>query len=136
MLTVAGNVGNAEYKTINTSKGESTVLNFSVAENFRDSKGEKKTNWYRTAIFGRFADSMKDYIKKGTIVQVSGTLDVRQYDRKDGGAGVELNILNPSLTLLGGNKDNNTASQSASASQPVDDFVNVPDGLNEELPFA
>ncbi len=140
MVVVAGNVGSAEAKTINTKNGETTVLNFTVAENLRGRDGEKRTNWYRAAIFGRFAEAMKPYIVKGTTLQVSGDLLVRQYDRRDGGTGIELDVENPSITLLGGNRESGEQKAERPAEQskpPVDEgFINVPDGMDVSIPFA
>jgi len=146
MIFVAGNVGNADYKTFTKKNGEnSTVLNFSVAENILDGKDESgknktRTNWYRVSIFGKYADAMQAHITKGKVVQVTGNLRVRQYETKDGGIGVELNIDNPNVSLLGGGKSDNNNSDNAApapAAAPVDEgFVNVPDGIEDEIPFA
>ncbi len=139
MVFVAGRVGRVEKRTINSKNGETSVLNISIAENVRDAREEsgKRTNWYHTAIFGKYADTMAKYVEKGTLIQASGDLRIREYSTKDGGSGVSVEIDNPALSLLGGGKkDDAQGGQAASPANTADDsFINVPDGMDTEIPF-
>ena len=65
------------------------VANFSVAtsENWTDkASGEKKeqTEWHRVAFFGRTAEVIGQYVKKGSKIYVEGRLQTRKWDDKDG----------------------------------------------------
>ena len=143
MVSVSGNVGQATTKKINGKNGETTVLDFSVAENLRTPKGEKMTNWYKVSIFGKYAETMSKYIAKGTLVQVYGDLNPRLFDKRDGGQGLSLDIMNPVISLLGGgskggdagNAGGEAAKTPAPAAGDDDGFVTIPDGVTE-LPFA
>ncbi len=142
MVAIAGNVGSADVKKINGKNGETTVLDFSVAENLRTPKGDKITNWYRVSIFGKYAETMAKYIVKGTVVQVYGDLNPRLFDKRDGGQGLSLDIMNPVISLLGGSKGGdagNAGGEAAKTPAPAagddDGFVTIPDGVTE-LPFA
>jgi aspartokinase len=48
--------------------------------------GEKKekTEWHRVVIFGQLADIAERYLKKGSKVYVSGSLQTRKWTDKDG----------------------------------------------------
>ncbi|MDG6882823.1 Helix-destabilizing protein [Phocoenobacter uteri] len=64
------------------------VANFSVAttEYYKDKEtGERKdiTQWHNVSIIGKKADFVKDYLKKGSFIYISGKLNYREYE-KDG----------------------------------------------------
>lgn len=78
--TFAGNVGRADLRS--TPSGQ-MVLNFSVA--VRTGWGDKeKTLWVACALWGERAEKLAPYVVKGTRLTVSGDVDVRQYEAKDG----------------------------------------------------
>lgn len=63
------------------------VVNFSVATNrvFRDRDGKKQeqTDFHNVVVFGRQADTISQYLKKGSGVMVEGRLQTRSWE-KDG----------------------------------------------------
>lgn len=82
ILTIAGNVGkDAELRSLQS--GES-VLNFSVAvDNGKDKNGNKRdATWFDCAVWGKRAESLKGYIKKGTKLTLSGRPGARAHDGK------------------------------------------------------
>src|SRR6266403_1714104 len=83
--TATGRLGrDSELKTSNSGL---SFLNFSVAADrkFKDSNGEwkSKTKWYNAVLFGKRAEGLANYLKKGSLVQVIGYLEDQQYE-KDG----------------------------------------------------
>jgi single-strand DNA-binding protein len=57
-----------------------SVLNFSVASN--EGKGDKETTtWVRCALFGKRAGNLAQYVTKGKLVSVSGSLSNRSYEK-------------------------------------------------------
>jgi single-strand DNA-binding protein len=63
------------------------VVNFSIATNrvFRDRDGKKQeqTDFHSVVVFGRQADTVNQYMKKGSAVFVEGRLQTRSWE-KDG----------------------------------------------------
>lgn len=63
------------------------VVNFSIATNrvFRDRDGKKQeqTDFHNVVVFGRQADTVQQYLKKGNSVFVEGRLQTRSWE-KDG----------------------------------------------------
>lgn len=78
-ITVAGNIGkDAELR--HTQNGDA-VASFSVA----DSQGkDKETLWFDCSLWGKRADSLAPYLRKGTRVTVVGTLTMRAWTNKEG----------------------------------------------------
>ena len=82
ILTIAGNVGkDAELRSLQSGE---TVLNFSVAvDNGKDKSGNRRDpTWFDCAVWGKRADSLKGYIKKGTKLTLSGRPGARAHDGK------------------------------------------------------
>ncbi len=65
------------------------IANFSVAtsENWTDkTSGDKKeqTEWHRCVFFGRTAEVIGQYVKKGSKIYVEGRLQTRKWQDKEG----------------------------------------------------
>lgn len=65
------------------------VVNFSIATNrvFRDREGKKQeqTDFHNVVVFGRQADIVAQYLKKGRSVFVEGRLQTRSWEDKQSG---------------------------------------------------
>ena len=99
------------------------VLNVNVANNigFGD---KQQTLWIRVALFGKRAEgSLKDYLKKGQQVFVSGELTQSEYRANDGTTKTALE-LNANIIDLIGKKNE--------ASQPPQNYQ--PSGVREQAP--
>ena len=65
------------------------VCSFSVATNrvYRDREGKKQeqTDFHNVVVFGRQADTVAQYLKKGSSVYVEGRIQTRSWDDKTTG---------------------------------------------------
>jgi len=63
------------------------VCNFSLATNRtykdRDGKKQEQTDFHNVVVFGRQADSVAQYLKKGSSVYIEGRMQTRSWE-KDG----------------------------------------------------
>ena len=57
------------------------------------SKGkDKPTTWVRVTVWGKSADFVEQYVKKGSLVAASGEIELREYESKgQKGASLEMN---------------------------------------------
>lgn len=79
-VTIVGRLGrDPELKNV----GESQVVNFTLAEDYRV-KGEKATNWHSCSLWGKSAAALANNLKKGDVVGVAGSIEQRKYTAKDG----------------------------------------------------
>jgi len=83
----------------------SAVANISVAttDTWKDkTSGEKKeaTEWHRVVFFGRLAEIVGEYLKKGSQVYVEGRLQTRKYE-KDGQDHYSTEIIADTMKMLG-----------------------------------
>jgi len=78
---LVGHVGK-DPEIRSTSSGD-TVASFSLATN--SGYGEKKTtDWHNVSVFGKTADFVRDYVKKGAQIYVEGSIRNRSYVDKSG----------------------------------------------------
>jgi single-strand DNA-binding protein len=95
------------------------LLKFTVASN-TGWKDKKVTTWLNCTLWGRQAESLEQYLKKGTKVFVSGEFEAREYEKKDGSKGVSLDVRVDRIELIGSREksDNPLASEGFA---PADD---------------
>lgn len=74
-----------ELKTLPSG---SSVSNFGIATNrvWRNQQGEKQeeVQFHNIVVFGKQADTVSQYLKKGSSVFVEGRLQTRNWDAQDG----------------------------------------------------
>lgn len=83
---VIGNLG--QDPRIATSQTGTKVASFSVAtteRGYTNSRGEQtpdRTEWHNVVCFGKLAEVVERYLKKGSKVYVEGKMRTRQYNDK------------------------------------------------------
>ena len=126
---VLGYLGkDAELKQ--TQNGNS-VASFSVAtsETFKNKAGEKteKTTWHNIQVWGKMAEVLSQYLKKGTRVLVEGKISNRSYDKQDGTKGYISEIIANNIVLLG--------NSSETKSESPDENYTAEEPDSDEIPF-
>jgi single-strand DNA-binding protein len=94
------------------------VLNVNVANNV--GYGDKRqTMWIRVALFGKPAEgSLREYLKKGQQVFVSGELTLREYRANDGTMKNSLELNANVVELVGSSKRNESSPSTPSNYTP------------------
>jgi single-strand DNA-binding protein len=129
-ITIAGQLGkDAELRFL--TNGD-PVASFSVA----DSQGkDKPTIWWRCSLFGKRAQSLEEYLKKGQAVTVSGQITEREY-QKDGATHKAMEIRVQDVALQGGRREAAPSpiqrpSAQRLAAAPSSGF----DDMDDDIPF-
>ncbi len=87
-------------------------ISMATSESWKDKKGEKqeKTEWHQIVFFGKLAETVGEYLKKGSPAYVEGKLQTRSWD-KDGETRYSTEIVAESMKMLPSGK-NSTGSSS------------------------
>tara|TARA_R100000664_G_C2748920_1_gene136339 strand:- start:1390 stop:1788 length:399 start_codon:yes stop_codon:yes gene_type:complete len=127
-LTISGRI-TADAETRDAGSGR--VSSFSVACGYKDKDGDQ-TDFWRVALWWRDGKEpgLLPYLVRGQGVIVTGDPRVRQYQKKTGGAGIELSINFPRIVLVGGRPSGDNASRGGSR-----DYANGGVSSGEEIPF-
>ena len=84
-VQLIGNLGmNPEVKTLDGGK-KLAKITIATNESYKNSKGEKitDTQWHNLIAWGKTADSIEQYLQKGSEVAVEGKLINRNYIDKE-----------------------------------------------------
>lgn len=116
----------AEPKIVGTEK---KAAHFRIAVNRRFYHDvEDAADFIGCVAFGRTADFVENYLHKGTKVGVDGRIQTGSYE-KDGRRVYTTDIIVENVEFMESKKE-----QEKSA--PADGWLDIPEGLQEELPFA
>jgi len=86
-VILIGNLGKDPEVRSMQNGGKVANLSIATSESWRDkATGEKKekTEWHRVVIFGNLAEIAEKYLKKGSKVYVSGSLQTRKWTDQSG----------------------------------------------------
>lgn len=84
-VILIGNLG--ADPDVRYTAGGTAVANLRIATTERwkdrDGKDQEKTEWHRVVVWGKQAESCKEYLRKGRQVYVEGSLETRVWEDKD-----------------------------------------------------
>ena len=60
------------------------MIDETISTTDREGEWEDITEWHRVVIFGRQAETCKDYLKKGSKIYLEGRIQTRSWDDKNG----------------------------------------------------
>jgi len=102
--------------------------------------GDKKgTTWLNAKALGKHAESLgKLELRKGARIGAYGELQVREYDKRDGGKGTSVDVLVSQIDLLdkrqeSGDQQRSPAQRREPAPAKAPSFDDVP--LDDDIPF-
>jgi len=104
-VIIVGNLGRDPETRYMPSGDAITNIAVATTDSWKDkATGEKKeqTEWHRISAFGRLAEIMAQYLKKGSQVYIEGSLRTRKYTDKDGIERYATEIRADTMQMLGG----------------------------------
>ena len=114
------------------------IARYTLAVDRRIKKdGEQNTDFIQCVAFGKAGEFAEKYLKKGTKMVVEGRIQTGSYE-KDGQRIYTTDIVVESQEFAESKNStqNNTQNTQEQPSPVGDGFMNIPDGLDEELPFT
>ena len=129
---------------IRYSQGENATATarFSVAVNrrFKNSEGNYDADFINCVAFGKSAEFMEKYFKKGMAIGLTGRIQTGSYTNKDGQKVYTTDVVVEETEFVeskgASRADNSNNSRPAPSATNNNDFMSIPDGVDEELPFA
>ena len=106
----------------------------------RDGEWEDVTEWHKVVIFGKLAETCKDYLRKGSKIYIEGRIQTNSWEDQSGQKRYSTEVVGFTLLMLdsknqdtsGGPPPQRQGGQSSfSASQPPS---NIP-AADDDLPF-
>lgn len=140
-VTLIGNLGNDPE--LRSTQSGSAVANITLAtsESWRDKETQEtkeRVEWHRVIFFGRLAEVVNEYLRKGSQVYVEGRIQTRKWQDKDGNDRYTTEIVANEMQMLGSrgtNSESPTNQQSTSTSQPASQSAIVNEPFDDDIPF-
>ena len=132
------------------SQGEpaTCVARFSlgVTRDIKDKDGNYGVDWINCVAFGRQGEFVEKYLKKGSGVEILGRIQTGSYTNKDGQKVYTTDVITEKVEFGKGSPKSDAGSNAGQSQNPPapsqaappnmgDGFMNIPDGLDDELPF-
>ena len=129
---------------IRYSQGENATATarFSVAVNrrFKNAEGNYDADFINCVAFGKSAEFVEKYFKKGMAIGLTGRIQTGSYTNKDGQRVYTTDVVVEETEFVeskcASSADNSNNSRPAPNVTNNNDFMSIPDGVDEELPFA
>ena len=104
-VILVGNLG-ADPEVRYLPSGDAVAnLRLATTDRFKDkASGDFKemTEWHRVAFFGRLAEIVSEYLKKGSSIYVEGRIRTRKWQGQDGQDRYSTEIVADQMQMLGG----------------------------------
>ena len=101
--------------------------------------GEPTADFINCVVFGKAAEFAEKYFRQGLKVAVTGRIQTGSYTNKDGVRVYTTDIFveEQEFAESKATSQQNAGASTGSASGPISDdgFMNIPDGIDEQLPF-
>ena len=126
-VILLGNIGK-DPEVRETKAGNIVNLVMATSEKYTDKSGQKQENteWHNLVVFGKLADVVAKYVRKGDKLYVEGSITTRKWEDKEGNTRYNTEIKVRDLTMLGLGGGEKKA-------QPA--LASVDDGDSDDLPF-
>ena len=119
--------------------GDTAVARFSLAVDRRFKKdGEQTADFISCVAFGKTGEFIEKYGRKGTKFVVEGRIQTGSYTNKDGQKVYTTDVVVEQVEFAESkaSADGNTTNNTANSNEPTDtSFMDIPDSIDEELPF-
>jgi single-strand DNA-binding protein len=144
---LVGNLGNDP--DMRYTAGGAAIANISIAtaESWKDKntgEQQERTEWHRVVFFGRLAEIVGEYLRKGSQIYVEGRLQTRKWQDKEGQDRWTTEIVANEMQMLGGksggsaNYESAPQAQQSSAPAPQATPAASPapaDDFDDDIPF-
>ena len=124
------------------TQGENTmaIARYTLAVDRRFKRdGEAAADFISCVAFGRQAEFAEKYFRQGIRIVVTGRIQTGSYTNRDGNKVYTTDVVVEEQEFAESKNAQNHAAGQAAAGKPQvdpDGFMNIPDGIDEELPFS
>lgn len=117
------------------------VGTYTLAVDRRVAKGEQKADFIRCQVWERKAEFAEKYLKKGTKIAITGRIQTGSYTDRNGNKVYTTDVVIEDQEFAESKAASETMPPAIvpdpriGGNVPDDGFMDIPDGMDEELPF-
>lgn len=148
-VTLQGKLGkDIDLKYTQSGKAVGTT-SIAVDRDFKNANGEKETDWVNVVFWGKTAETVANYFRKGDEILVVGRIQTRSYEDNSGGRKYVTEVVADKFSFTTGRKSQNTQDDGVSNSKTTnnanaqqnrnstqsDPFSNSSIDIDDSFPF-
>ena len=116
-VTLQGKLGkDIDLKYTQSGKAVGTT-SIAVERDFKNANGEKETDWVNLVFWGKTAETVANYFRKGDEILVVGRIQTRSYEDNSGSRKYVTEVVADKFSFTTGRKSQNTQDGGVSNSQ-------------------
>jgi len=128
-VILVGNLGADPELNYTPSGTAKATLRLATTEKWtKDGEKHEKTEWHRIIAWGRLAEIIGEYLKKGRQIYIEGRIQTRSWEDSEGNKRWATEIVAHQMQMLGTRRD------SGAESHPSSGYDNEPDD-DDDIPF-
>lgn len=133
-VILLGNLGKDPEVRVFDSGTKKASFPLATSETFLDKNGQRqeRVEWHNVIFWGKIAEVIEKYLKKGSQVYVEGRIATRSYDDKDGVKKYITEIEGQTMTMVGG-RPNGGGENSSSSYQDNNSGTKQSDQVNSNI---
>lgn len=118
------------------SQNDTAVARYTLAVDRVTRNAEQSADFIRCVCFGKTAEFAETYLHKGIKIAITGRIQTGSYTNQDGQKVYTTDVVVENQEFC---ESRNASSSAAPSTQPSPDssdgYMNIPDGIDDELPF-
>ncbi len=136
-VILVGNLGRDAEVRYTPSGAAVATLNLATTEVFKDREGQRKedTQWHRVILWGKTAETLRDYLTKGKQIYVEGRLQTRKWKDKDGNDKYTTEVKGDRVVLLSAAGRGEPAAERGEAASPAEAPREPAELTDDDIPF-
>ena len=126
-----------DYTQQNSSQESMCVARYTLAVDRRGARdGQQSADFISCVAFGKNGEFAEKYFKQGTKIAITGRIQTGSYTNRDGQKIYTTDVVIEEQEFAESKKAAGEQEQNAGYTDAGDGFMNIPDGVDEQLPFA
>ncbi len=111
-----------------------TSFTLAVDRTYKNSQGEKETDFINCVVFRQLAELCANYLAKGKLAAIEGRLQIRSYDGQDGQKRWVTEVVGDNVRFLSPKDSNNNSTGTSAEADNFSSFAHEI-SLDDDIPF-
>lgn len=118
-----------------SQQNNTAVARYTLAVDRMIRNAEQSADFIRCVCFNKTAEFAETYLRKGIKISVVGHIQTGSYTNRDGQTVYTTDIVVENQEFCESRSSSSAAPSTQPSSDSADRFMNIPDGIDDELPF-
>ena len=137
-VILIGNLGGDPETRHMPSGGSVTNVNIATSESWKDKQtgqDQERTEWHRVVFFGKLADVVTQYTRKGSKIYVEGSIRTRKWTDTNGVDRWTTEIIGREMQMLDSRSTGQASPEDAKSQQAPPQTGGNFDDFDDDIPF-